>query len=256
MSKAFWLALQFLTRLPTPALATIAPSVAGRSVLLHPFVGLIIGVLITLPPLLLDALSPSLLSALVLLLWVYLSGALHIDGLADTVDAWVGGHGDSERTLAIMKDPVSGPMGITAIVLLLLLKYVALVEMIQLAPVALIVIPVAGRSLSLLLMLTTPYVREQGLASDMVKHLPRRLAWGVLFFIILAAVFLLQWLGLMMVIVSMVVFLWFRHALLKRLSGFTGDTAGALIELIELSLLLATIGFIITTGTQFNFPAL
>src|SRR5256885_9559254 len=48
------------------------------------------------------------------------------DGLADTVDAWVGGRADPERTLAIMKDPCSGPVAVAAVVCLLLLKFAAL----------------------------------------------------------------------------------------------------------------------------------
>lgn len=49
-----------------------------------------------------------------------ITGGLHLDGLADTADAWVGGQGDRDRTLAIMKDPRSGPIAIAVIVLLLL----------------------------------------------------------------------------------------------------------------------------------------
>lgn len=242
--KAFWLALQFLTRLPTPALATINLSATGRSVLFYPFIGLFIGSLIVIPVVLFPSLSTSLSAAMVLLLWVYLSGALHIDGLADTVDAWVGGHGDRERTLAIMKDPNCGPMGVTAIVLLLLLKYVALLELVRFNPLLLIVVPVLGRSLSLLLMLTTPYARQQGMASDMVKHLPRHLAWGVLLLITIAIILSLQWLGVGLIVLSVLLLAGFRHALLKRLDGFTGDTAGALIEIVELLALFTIIGFI------------
>ena len=60
---------------------------------------------------------------------IALTGGLHLDGLADSADAWVGGFGDRARTLEIMKDPRSGPAGVTAIVSLLLLKCAALASL-------------------------------------------------------------------------------------------------------------------------------
>lgn len=47
-------------------------------------------------------------AALLLTVWVLLSGGLHLDGLADSADAWLGGFGDRERTLTIMKDRAAG----------------------------------------------------------------------------------------------------------------------------------------------------
>jgi adenosylcobinamide-GDP ribazoletransferase len=65
-------------------------------------------------------------AALLLTVWVLLSGGLHLDGLADSADAWLGGFGDRERTLTIMKDPRSGPIAVVVLVLVLLLKFCAL----------------------------------------------------------------------------------------------------------------------------------
>jgi adenosylcobinamide-GDP ribazoletransferase len=59
--------------------------------------------------------DPGVAAALVLILWVWSTGALHLDGLADSADAWVGGLASRERTLEIMKDPRSGPAAVTAI---------------------------------------------------------------------------------------------------------------------------------------------
>jgi adenosylcobinamide-GDP ribazoletransferase len=240
--QPFWLALQFLTRLPTPALAEVRPEVLGRSVLFYPFVGLLIGLLLFAIPPLGPAIPPLLMAALVLTVWVGLSGALHIDGVADMADAWVGGLGDRERTLAIMKDPTSGPMGVTAVVLLLLLKFTALVELLSLAPQLLIAAPLVGRSAALLLMLTTPYCRESGLASEMVRHLPRRFAWIVLAVVAGITLLWLQGMAVWLLGISVIIFLIYRRALMQRLQGFTGDAAGALIEILELVVLLVAVG--------------
>jgi adenosylcobinamide-GDP ribazoletransferase len=119
--------------------------------------------------------APLLLhAALLLTVWVLLSGALHLDGLADSADAWLGGFGDRERTLTIMKDPRSGPIAVVTLVLVLLLKFAALLALIeQQHALALIIVPLLGRSALLGLFLTTPYVRAGGLGQALADHLPR-----------------------------------------------------------------------------------
>jgi adenosylcobinamide-GDP ribazoletransferase len=126
-------------------------------------------------PQLADAGAPLLLhAALLLTVWVLLSGALHLDGLADSADAWLGGFGDRERTLTIMKDPRSGPIAVVTLVLVLLLKFAALLALIeQQHALALIIVPLLGRSALLGLFLTTPYVRAGGLGQALADHLPR-----------------------------------------------------------------------------------
>lgn len=236
--QPFWLALQFLTRIPTPQYAEVSPLTVGRSLLFYPLVGLIIGGLLLATAQLVTITSPLMTAALVLALWLLLSGALHIDGLADMADAWVGGQGDRERTLAIMKDPYCGPMGVTAVVALLLLKFSALTELVSGAPLLLLLAPLVGRSFALLLMLTTPYCRDAGLASDMVRHMPRYLLWGLLAVIAIVILWWLQWVALGLLLSCLFLFLLYRRALVKRLQGFTGDAAGALIELTEVLVLL------------------
>ena len=61
-----------------------------------------------------------LTAALVLAVWVLLTGALHLDGVADCADAWVGGFGDREKTFQILKDPRSGTHSCSVLVLVLL----------------------------------------------------------------------------------------------------------------------------------------
>lgn len=236
--QAFWLALQFLTRLPTPQYLEVAPITVGRSLLFYPLVGLIIGALLLATAQLVTVISPLITAALVMSLWLFLSGALHIDGLADMADAWVGGQGDRERTLAIMKDPYCGPMGVTAVVAVLLLKFTALIALVENAPLMLVLAPILGRSFAVLLMLTTPYCRDVGLASDMVRYMPRRALWSLLSVVAVAVLWWLQWTAVGLLSAGLVLFFVYRRALLKRLQGFTGDAAGALIEIIEVVILL------------------
>ncbi|MGR9115798.1 MAG: adenosylcobinamide-GDP ribazoletransferase, partial [Gammaproteobacteria bacterium] len=128
---AFALALQFLTRIPVPLHFTATDRQLGLSVLFYPLVGLMIGSVLWLLNLGFGEMSVELKAALILTCWVWLSGGLHLDGLADCADAWVGGLGSRERSLEIMKDPAAGPSAVVVLVLVLLLKWTALAAVLE-----------------------------------------------------------------------------------------------------------------------------
>lgn len=233
------IALQFLTRLPVRLPGMPEPRQMGRSLLWYPMVGLLLGLLVLGAVFLLEGRPALLQAALLLALWVGLSGGLHLDGLADTADAWVGGYGDRERTLEIMKDPRSGPIAVVVLVLVLLLKFAALVALLeagQLLP--LLLAPWLARGLLPLLFLTTPYVRAGGLGQALAEHLPRR-ELPVWLAIQAAVLALFGWVAWISLAVALVTFAWIRWRLMQRLGGTTGDTAGALVEVVEVVVLVA-----------------
>jgi adenosylcobinamide-GDP ribazoletransferase len=236
--KAMLLAIQFLTRLPTPALADLAPRDWGRSALFYPLVGLLIGALLAALQFAIGASDAPLQAALLLTVWVLLTGGLHLDGLADTADAWVGGHGDRQRTLDIMKDPRSGPAAVSAIVLVLLLKFAALAVLLESGfwP-ALLLAPLLGRTALLGMLLSTPYVRAGGLGAAIAGHLPRKTAMVLLLAIALGVCFLAD--GWKAVLAVLVIGFLLRRAFLARLGGMTGDMLGAAVELTETTALVA-----------------
>lgn len=235
----FWIALQFLSSLPIRLPGMPTPQELGRSLLFYPLVGLLFGAILwALNWLLLG--TPLLLhAALLLTAWVLLSGALHLDGLADSADAWLGGFGDRERTLTIMKDPRSGPIAVVTLVLVLLLKFAALLALIeQQHSVFLIIVPLIGRSAMLGLFLTTPYVRAGGLGQALADHLPRVAGQQVLAASAVACVLIAGLGGVWALVLAAVVFVWLRQVMLRRLGGTTGDTAGAMLELLEMAVLV------------------
>ena len=243
MIRAFALALQLLTRLPVPSSSSPPrPEELGLSVLFFPVVGLLIGVLLAGLHTALWLIDPGVLAALVLATWVLLTGGLHLDGLADTADAWIGGQGDRDRTLAIMKDSRSGPIAIVAIVLVLLAKFAALQALLAGdARVILLLAPVLGRAVILLLLITTPYVRPDGLGAPYAHYLPR---WSCGLLVILIAtvtVAFLEWQGGALLAALGVGFIGWRHGLMARLGGLTGDTLGAACELAETVVLLTPV---------------
>ncbi|WP_194789434.1 adenosylcobinamide-GDP ribazoletransferase [Pseudomonas sp. UFMG81] len=242
----FWIALQFLSSLPVRLPGMPTPQEMGRSLLCYPLVGLLFGLLLWLASHLLQGVAAPLHAALLLALWVLLSGALHLDGLADSADAWLGGFGDRERTLEIMKDPRSGPIAVVTLVLVLLLKFCALWVLVERGVGGLLVLtPVVGRAAMLGLFLGTPYVRRGGLGSALAEHLPRQAAGWVLSGCALVAVMLGGWPVLWVLGLALLVFAWLRRLMCKRLGGTTGDTAGALLELLELAVV---VGLALTAG--------
>lgn len=236
MMRGLIVAFGFLTRLPVPRVSVDADAQAS-SLKWYPLVGLALGMLLVGASALLRALPVLPASAIVLVAWVALTGALHLDGLADSADAWIGGLGDRERTLSIMKDPRSGPAGVVALVLVLLLKFSALATLGN--PWLLLLPPVLGRGAIVAWFLTTRYVRPQGLGEPL-RGAPAMgcrialacsvalcLCFGKAGVIALATTFVTSW-------------LW-RRACIQRLGGFTGDTAGALVELVEVVSLVVLI---------------
>lgn len=235
----FWIALQFLSSLPITLPGMPKPQELGRSLLFYPLVGALFGGVLWGVSALLAGTPLMLHAALLLTVWVMLSGGLHLDGLADSADAWLGGFGDRERTLTIMKDPRSGPIAVVTLVLVLLLKFCALLALIeQKQAMALLIVPLIGRSALLGVFLTTPYVRAGGLGQALADHLPRKAGWWVLVLSAAVCVALAGYAGLWALMLAILGFVWLRRVMMRRLAGTTGDTAGALLELLEVLMLV------------------
>ncbi|RSE35070.1 adenosylcobinamide-GDP ribazoletransferase [Acinetobacter junii] len=234
----FWIALQFLTVLPIELKLIPTAKQNGQSVLFYPLVGLLIGLILFGLSILLVKLPIILVAIIILVIWIWLTGGLHLDGLADTADAWVGGFGDRERTLKIMKDPSCGPIGVLSLVIVCLMKFSALYVLLeQRLSAFLILIPMLGRSVPLFLFLTTPYVRANGLGRSITDSIPKTLAWMV-FVITLALLCAFKLMGLVALISFLLLLVYLRFLFIKRIGGITGDTVGAAIELSETGLIL------------------
>lgn len=239
-ARAGLLALQFLTILPVPKHLDVDDNLQGLSLLWYPAVGLILGLLLTLTCSMLP-LPYSLQAILTVTLWIALTGGLHLDGVADCADAWVGGVADREKTLRLLKDPLCGSMGVIALIVVIALKYVALTSVIEGGQLCWFwVVPLLARTSLLCLFLTTRYVRDVGLGAVLAQHFPRAWAPRILVSVAVLLLFVLPldvWCAFAMLTVA--ICLTIRWAAVRRLGGFTGDIAGAQIELVEVGLLLA-----------------
>lgn len=232
-------AVGFLTRIPVPPGVFDDADAKSRSLAWYPLVGLLIGLVLTSLAWLLRGQSAWLGGILLLVAWVGLTGAMHLDGLSDSADAWIGGLGDRERTLAIMKDPRCGPAGVVAIVLLLLLKGAALASLPSGQWLGLLLAPLLARAAVTAAFLTTRYVRAGGLGSELVDA-PRNHCWLALGLVVIFSL-LAGWHGVWVLLATAAVFVAWRRACRRRLDGMTGDTCGALIELVEAAVLVVWI---------------
>ena len=233
MIRPFLVALGLLTRLPVFLARAPTAAEQGRSVLAYPLVGAVVGLSLAGLASGLTALPGALGCALLLTAWVLLTGGLHLDGLADSADAWAGGLGDRQRAMAILKDARSGPAAVVAVVLVLLLKFAALqAVLVRHEAWVLLLPPLLGRGGIVLLFLTTPYARPGGMGAAAHAALPRGPGWvwpiGLTVLLVfwpgLGVWILPGWLGCVLVL---------RWLMINRLGGTTGDTAGALCEIVE-----------------------
>lgn len=244
MLKSLFVAVQFMTRLPVPQSwlpDTYDDKLLGQSVLAYPLVGFIIGLVLWGVASLTNELPSLLVAALLVFIWILITGALHLDGLADCADAWVGGQGDRERTLAIMKDSFIGPVGVVVLVSVLLIKFAALASLTDLS-LAVVMAPVISRAFVIVLFLTTPYVRANGLGQQQSQHLPRVPAYVILLLLMGGFLLFLGWNGILVLICLASMFVFLRWQFVKSIGGMTGDTAGAMIEILEAVLLVVIVG--------------
>ncbi|MGH8613770.1 MAG: adenosylcobinamide-GDP ribazoletransferase [Gammaproteobacteria bacterium] len=238
--RPFLIALQFLTRFPVRLEPAPEERDIGLSMLYYPAVGLLMGLLLIALAWALADLPGLIPSAILLAFWVLVTGALHLDGLADSADAWIGGAGDRERSLAIMKDPCAGPTAVVVLVVVLLIKLAALERLLtQEDWIGLVLAPMLGRTALPLLFLTTPYVRAGGLGAALAQPRWRRTGVLVVLGTSVAATLAAGARGPWLLLATAGLFVLLRGLMVQRIGGITGDTAGALVELTETAVLVS-----------------
>jgi adenosylcobinamide-GDP ribazoletransferase len=233
----FLAALQFLTLVPPLVQRPFTAGELGRAVGYYPLVGLLIGVILAAANYALGLFLPSQVrAALVLTLWVLLSGALHLDGLLDACDGILGGFTPDKR-LEIMRDERVGAFGLAGGFLLLLLKFTTL-GVLSNSAAALLLIPTLSRWGMSLALFCFPYAREKGLGRDIKDHTTWRQVLLASLITIAMAWFSTQWLGLLALLVAGLTTWAVAAFVLRRIPGLTGDIYGAINELIEVVLLV------------------
>ncbi|WP_166242112.1 adenosylcobinamide-GDP ribazoletransferase [Paenibacillus turpanensis] len=254
-------AFQWLTRFPVPLQVPFSSDLCRRSVIFYPLVGGAVGLFVAISCAAAAWLLPDAPAGVVVaLLWAAITGALHLDGLMDTADGLLSGR-SRERMLEIMKDSRVGAMGVVVAVAVLLLKASLLVALAEQwrnghalsIAAALCAIPVWSRWFMVWAIAYWPYAREgegMGRYFSGVGRLEVLLStftavivsagigfwaagiggWGAAqgIWLFLSAFFLL----------SITIGFLLGSMIARKLGGLTGDTYGALNELLETVLLL------------------
>lgn len=235
--KTLSLALSFLTTIPMPHVGMASDEEMNATLGSFPLVGLLVGLVnagIFLVGLKLW--SPQIAAWLWLISNALVTGALHLDGWMDTFDA-LGSRKSRSEMLAIMRDSRIGAIGATAALLLVGLKW-SLLSVSGSTIAVLVVAPAIGRLGVVLATQTFPYGQEKGLGQALTTPI-RASGWFFAFGVALVAtIVFLRLSGLIALAVSLMVGLAWARALSRRFGGLTGDSYGAVNELVELVFLL------------------
>ncbi len=227
----------------------------GKTTAVFPVVGFAEGVVLAFSAAVFLKVFPSeLTNALLVLILTIMNGGLHLDGLSDTFDA-IASRGDREKKLSIMKDSTVGPIGVIAIVMALLLKYVLLnAVFFQSTSVAylmtLVSIPVLSRWAMVTAAFYSRAARNDGLGRLFIEHTGARqlisatVAAIVLMALVCTMVSQFSLLMFYMMFAMPVLFafsfgaVWFFK---KNFGGMTGDSFGAVNEIAVLVFLLSVV---------------
>jgi adenosylcobinamide-GDP ribazoletransferase len=237
------LAVGFFSRIPVPVVADFQETELNRAAKYFPLVGILIGSIAAFDYWLAAKFFPTDIAVIISMISsIYITGCFHEDGLADSIDG-LGGGWSKEQVLLIMQDSRIGSYGATALVLILLTKFLSLSHITpDLVPWILLIGHSLSRYAAILVMMTQSYVRSEGKAKPLATQLHTDE-------LILASVF-----GLLPLILVPVHLLWallpvllmwlfFSAKLKNHIGGYTGDGLGAMRQLTEVTFYLGILAW-------------
>lgn len=236
----FFVALQFLTSIPSPVKREFGVEEMGGSTGYFTLVGLTLGFILVILNILLSMIFPAAIAnALLVVALIFLTGGLHLDGLMDSCDGLLGSR-PPEARLAIMKDSHVGGFGVAGAISIILLKYVALASIPdQLRNASLILAPVLAGWLMSYLIVAFPYARSnEGLGRIFKSRAGRRHVLANTVVAIAIAFIGLQLSGFLVMLGALVVANVLAFLVMRRIPGLTGDVYGAIAEVVHLSVFL------------------
>lgn len=243
MIRSFLFALSFLTIFPVKT-EKFSEKEISRAPVWFPVIGYLIGIFsMALAKILIEKINSLLISFFVLLFIIIITGAFHLDGLADWADGFAGK--TPEHRLKIMKDHHHGTFGIIALIMLIFGKFLAIYLILKNDELVFLTIAPGLARLSIPLIISeTPYARtEGGCATIFVKGTKK---WHPVLAFIIAALLITPFslsrlpLTIFCISICLLIGFLFRYDAIRRLNGFTGDILGASSELSELAVLLSS----------------
>lgn len=241
MIRGLILAFQFLTRIPLPIAIEFNNRNVGRAVSFFGVVGCALGGIYFLCFFLLHSTDPLIGAAICLLMTLFLTGGLHMDGLSDMADGFFSGK-DRERILEIMKDSRAGAFGVMAIVCVLMMKFIFIYRMEE--PISLFFMAANARFSVYFLILFGKPAYGGGLAK-LFQETRSVAGISIAFAFYLMMVFLIgmkHFIPLFFsILLSVLILFWSQ----RKIGGVNGDVNGACIELSELLTLMTYWGMML-----------
>lgn len=238
----FTSAWRFLTAIPLPFFPENYDRPPGKSTAFYSLIGLILGVILTaLDRLLGWGLPSGLAGALLLAIWVSLTGMLHLDGFMDACDGLLPPR-DRARRLEIMKDSRVGAFAVVGVVLLLLIKFNGLIAVPDSRRwAALLTAPTLARWAMTWSMARYPLARKEGLSVFFGQGLSWPQVVAASGVAALTALLLWGWIGLILLAVTWLATTLVARLAVVRIGGLTGDIYGTICEVVEVALLITVV---------------
>ena len=269
--RAFFIGLQFLTRISIVEQKDWCEKDFADSVRYFPLIGLVLGIIYTAFAALLMSFLPQngillphhVVAAILLILPILLTGGLHCDGFMDTMDGLFSGR-SRERMLEIMKDSRVGANGVFAFVLLMIFDWSILLDLLQSAWLfpALFAMPIISRLMMVVAISAFPYARPVGMGKAFKDGGTKSVLYGAFFYTLILVFFpgivayffgiipldaagLSSWLLSMTAVIfaALLFTIFFASYATRHLGGLTGDVYGAITTLTETLVLLSFLVF-------------
>lgn len=238
--KGFLAALQFLTIIPVKLKVGVSDNEMSSSAAWFPAVGLIVGIFLAFAYEALIRIFPvPVVCAFVLTLSEIVTGGLHIDGFIDTMDGIASG-ADRKRMLEIMHEGKPGALGIAAVILLFLSKFSLLLSLPNgTAGISLVAMSVMSRASFVASAAFYPYAREgsEGLGKMFIGRVKRPAAIIAAVTLLAAVIFIFRIKAFILLPAVAAAFIACNLYFKRKLGGVTGDTIGAVGEVIEVIVL-------------------
>ena len=265
--RAFFIGLQFLTRISIVEQKDWCEKDFADSVRYFPLIGLVLGIIYAAFAALLLSFLPQngillphhVVAAILLILPILLTGGLHCDGFMDTMDGLFSGR-SRERMLEIMKDSRVGANGVFAFVLLMIFDWSVLLDLLQSAWLfpALFAMPIVSRLMMVVAISAFPYARPVGMGKAFKDGGTKSVLYGAFFYTLILVFFpgvaadflgiipldaagLSSWLLSMTAVIfaALLFTIFFASYATRHLGGLTGDVYGAITTLTETLVLLS-----------------
>lgn len=243
----FFATLMFYTRIPVPSGTGHSEDVLNKTTKYFTLVGIIVGAIGSLTFWALDfVFSSNLAIILSVIVTLFVTGAFHEDGFADTCDGFGGGY-TKEKVLEIMKDSRIGTYGATGLLMILLIKFCSLSSIpVAVIPIVLISGHAFSRFWSVCMLYTQSYVRPAAQSkSKPLGHKASGNSFWIAAFFGVSPLLLLPPVSIIYIsVLCLIVFMVFSSYTKRRIGGYTGDVLGATQQLCEVSFYLGYLLYI------------